>query len=276
MIEIIFRFNKKDYFIEYNESKKLKEIVENFTAEQSLDKDELFLLYKGEKVNLETELFVEEQFGLYKLESKKILKFLVFKETPFQIIFSYPRKKVILKVNLKEKMKDVLNRFALKARVNLLGIIFIYHGVNFNKEIIGEKTVEEVLEDDKSGIDKDQKLMRIFLADERSQTIVSTDMPIESINNINDDNSIDEEDDNSLEGNLLLGEGEDIHKAFKPIKLLTKNHFYIKNLLIFLIQYGFILFLTIMGFKYELDEIFIKIDTSLFNKYILGFIYFFY
>ena len=225
MIEIIFRFNKKDYFIEYNESKKLKEIVENFAAEKSLDKDELFLLYKGEKVNLETELLVEEQFGLYKLETKKILKFLVCKETPFQIIFSYPRKKVILKVNLKEKMKDVLNRFAVKARVNLLGIIFLYHGVNFNKENIGDKTVEEVLEEDKSGIDKIQKLMSIFLTDERSKIIVSTDMPVESINNINDDNSNSEEDDDSLEDNLLLGEGENITKVFKSIKLPTKNEF---------------------------------------------------
>ena len=116
MIEIIFKFNSQKYNIEYNEPKTLKEICEDFAQKHSLDKNDIFLIYKDEEVNLNTELYVEEQFNLLKNKTKKILEFSVCKRPKFQIIFA-SEKKVILKVNKsKRKNKRCIDKVFKKSK----------------------------------------------------------------------------------------------------------------------------------------------------------------
>ena len=266
MIEIIFIYKKESYNIEYNEPKKLKEICETFEKDKHLDKNSLCLIYKGEVVNLETDMFIEEQFGLFNLKKNKRLVFFVY-EKPFQIIFVYPGKKIILKVKLNENMKDVLKKYAYKAKINLSGIIFRYQTDPFTYENIGNKTVNDILVSD---IDRKARLMTISLIDGRSKTIVSIDTPEELEENINiNDNSDDTDDD--LEVNLLEGTEEIIAKKPKKakiIKLPTKKMFYTKNFLILLIQYIFIISITLLGFQYKINEKLLEADALLLIKYI--------
>ena len=184
MLEIIFKYNNKNYIFDYTEPKKLKEILEEFAKNNSLDVNDIFLIYEDEKVNLNTELYIEEQFGLLKKKNVKRLEFLVLKETPFQIIFAYPKKRIIIKVNLNEKMKDILRRFAKEARILLNDIIFQYHNQKFTYENIGDKTANDILD---SKIDRDDKLMTISLFNQRNDTIdsVKTPVDLEENNNIN-------------------------------------------------------------------------------------------
>ena len=207
MIEIIFVYNNKEDNLGCKETKKLKEIFEEYAKEKNLDIKDIFLLYNGTKVNLETELFIEEQFNLLKIKTKKTLKFLVCKETPFQIIFMYPGKKFPLKVKLDEKMENVLKRYSSKARINLDNIHYQYQGELFSYEQIFDKTVNDMLDYDKANIDKVSKLMSITLFDIRTKTIESIEIEEDKpgINNNEENKDSDDMEDDSNEEILLKG-----------------------------------------------------------------------
>ena len=215
MIEIIFKNNEKYYDMEYDGLKKLKDLFEEFAKKQSLYPEEIFLLYNNTRVNLETSLPIEEQFDLLNLKTKKRLIFFVFRETPYQIIFQFPQKTTIIEVKLNEPMKDVIDRYASKARIKLDGIYFIYSANRFNYESVENKTVGDMI----SNIDKNDKLMSVSVNNERAQTIdiikVEEEAP-ESINNINEK----DKDDNSKEENLIKGE-----EKFEENNLELKNIF---------------------------------------------------
>ena len=270
MIDIIFKYKNKDFPIEYNEPRKPKEIFEEFLNSQSLDKDETFLMHKDEKVNLNIEMYIEEQFNLIKKKNKKRLVFFVCKETPFQIIFMFSGKKVVLKVKLNEKMQHVLERLSLKARISLDNIFYLYNAKEFSYEDFGNKTVNDII----SPLDREEKLMSITLEDEANKTIVSINISKLpkydiSINNDSDDDS-DEffNMDDSIEIDLLKEtEKNKIKKLKKLIKLSTREDFYTKNFLILLIQYIFIIVLTIVGFEYKFNEKIIEADVPLLIKY---------
>ena len=281
MIEIIFKYNNKEDKIEYNEPKKLKERFEEYALKKNLDIKEIFLLYKGTKVNLETELYVEEQFNLLKIKTKTKLKFYVCRETPFQIIFIIPNKKITLEVKLNEKMEDILKRYSLKARINLEGIYFQYRAQHFSYENIINKTVQDLLNYDKSNIDKESKLMYISLIDFNSKTIKSIDIEkeMQEIINVDKENDnlddIDIEDIENFEENLLNDSKIIEVNNLELMNPLAEKRFYLINFLILLIQYVFIISLTIVGFEYKINEMLIKLDISFIVKYIYVSIFFF-
>ena len=257
MLEIIFKYNNKNYIFDYTEPKKLKEILEEFAKNNSLDVNDIFLIYEGEKVNLNTELYIEEQFGLLKKKNVKRLEFLVLKETPFQIIFAYPKKRIIIKVNLNEKMKDILRRFAKEARILLNDIIFQYHNQKFTYENIGDKTANDILD---SKIDRDDKLMTISLFNQRNDTIDSVKISVDLEENNKSINDEIDPDINFRE-NLLEGNIENLEN------INTKKRFYLKNLIILAIQYTLIISLSVVGFIYKLNEKLIEWDASIEIKY---------
>ena len=257
MLEIIFKYNNKNYIFDYTEPKKLKEILEEFAKNNSLDVNDIFLIYEGEKVNLNTELYIEEQFGLIKKKNVKRLEFLVLKETPFQIIFAYPKKRIIIKVNLNEKMKDILRRFAKEARILLNDIIFQYHNQKFTYENIGDKTANDILD---SKIDRDDKLMTISLFNQRNDTIDSVKISVDLEENNKSINDEIDPDINFRE-NLLEGNIENLEN------INTKKRFYLKNLIILAIQYTLIISLSVVGFIYKLNEKLIEWDVSMEIKY---------
>ena len=263
MIEIIFNYKNKDFKIEYNFPRKIKEIFEEFLNSQNLEKDDAFLIYKGEQVNLNTEMFIEEQFNLLKNKKKRIV-FLVYKKAPLQIIFISTSKKIILKVKLSEKLQDVLNRMSLKARINLDNIFFLYNAESYTYEEFENKTVNDII----TGKDKEDRLMSIALYDRRSKTIDSEDLPKSGKENIimNDSDEDSDDSDDILKVNLLEGNEKNIAK--KVINFANEKGFYIKNFFMLLIQFVLIIPSTIVGFKFKLDEKLIEADVSLIVKYI--------
>ena len=270
MIEIIFRYNEQDYDMEYDGLKKLKDLFEEFAKKQSLVEEEIFLLYNNTRVNLETSLPIEEQFDLLNLKTKKRLIFFVFRETPYQIIFQFPQKTTIIEVKLNEPMKDVIVRYASKARIKLDGIYFIYSANRFDYESIENKTVGDMI----SNIDKNDKLMSVSVNNERAQTIdiiKVEEEPPESINNIDEK----DKDDNSKEEKLIKGKEEFEENDLELTDISQKKEFYLNNFFILLMQYAFIILLTEVGFDYKFNEILIDFNTSLLAKYLLGIVFFF-
>ena len=274
MIEIIFRYNNEDFDMKYNEPRQLKDLVEEFAKQQSLDIEEIFLVYKGAKVNLETGLIIEEQFGLQNLKTKKRLKFLICRD-PYQIIFSTPNKKIILDVKLNEPMKNVLDRFAFQAGIDLSRIYFIYSAqIPFNYENIENKTVNEII----TSYDKSKKIMTVVPNDERNKTIEFIrveEKPRESINDVNDEEEPDNIDNNSLEENLIPSEKKFEFRDLEKMNVFSKQNFYLYNFLILPIQYFIIIFLTLMGFEYKFNEILLGFNISLVGKYMIGIGFFF-
>ena len=273
MIEIIFRYKKQDFDMKYNEPRRLKDLVEEFAKQQSLEPEKILLLYKGTKVNIETELMIEEQFGLTKLKTKKRLKFFVCRESPYQIIFNHPEKKTIFEVKLNEAIKDVFTKYALKAGKELSSLYFLYGGESYNYENSENKTVNEIMSSD----DKIRKVMTV-IANERAKTCDSIKVeeePRESINNINEKEELDNSDNNSLEENFLSLEEDFESSDLEPMNVSSTKKFYLYNFLIFLIQYAFIMLLTIVGFEYKFNEILLGFNISLVGKYMIGIGFFF-
>ena len=66
MIEIQFIFKNKKHIIKCENSDKIRDICENFAKEVSLDIDNLIFFDNGIKLNLEMDLYVEQQFNLEK------------------------------------------------------------------------------------------------------------------------------------------------------------------------------------------------------------------
>ena len=124
MIEIIFILKKEEYKINYNEPKTIKEIFEEFAQEHSLDINKIFLIDDfDETVNLETGLYIEQQFNICQNEDKK-LEFRVCFDTKFQVIFKSSSYEVPIKINLNDKMKDALKKFSEKEKIDLANIFF--------------------------------------------------------------------------------------------------------------------------------------------------------
>ena len=218
------------------------------------------MIYKNEIVNLNTELYIEEEFDLLNIKTKKILEFSVCEKTKFQIIFVSYKKKVILKVNLNEKIKDVLKRFSKKARIDLTEINFSYGGEQFDYENVGDKLINEL---QINKFDKKDKLITILYAHKRNDTIHSIE--IEEEPNENSRISGFREDINNFQENLIENAEGIIHNGENTN---IKKGYYLKIFLILIIQYVLIISLSIIGFLYKFNEILIKYDISLEVKYI--------
>jgi hypothetical protein len=86
-IEIYFKYKKKKAIpIESEASDKFKDICEKYAENQSLNIKNIIFIYEGEKINLNTQLLVWQQFHLDKLEKTKI-EIKVCEDIPFHIKF---------------------------------------------------------------------------------------------------------------------------------------------------------------------------------------------
>ena len=263
MIEIIFKFNQQNYNIEYNEPKTLQQICEEFAKEHSLDINNIFLIHNSEEVNLNTEFYIEKQFDLLEIKTKTTLEFYVCVRKKFQIIFMSPGREIILEVNnLNEKIKDILEAFSQKARIDLTDIYFLYNEKTFDYENIGDKVFNDL---QINKFDKEDKVITISYFSKRNDSIHS--IPPDDEPEYPDENNImndTRETSNNLKESLInikidnknSGENMDI-----------KRGFYLKIFIILIIQYVFIISLSIIGFVYKFNEILIKSGISLEVKY---------
>ena len=261
MIEVVFKYKDKEFIINYDTPRKLKEICEEFAKNQSLDMNDIFFTYEYEKVNLNTELYLEQQFNL---KNKTRIEFSVIRETPFQIIFFFSGKTMILKVEETEKMKDIFKRFTKKARIDLTKIYFLYNSKQYDYENIGEITVREIIGNDN---DRLEKLLSIPVKGLRNDTINSI-KSVQEMKNllIDNDNNSDKLIDEKAE-DILLQIEENMETPYIKIKNKFK-WFYFINFIILFSQLVCIIILTSIAFHFEFNEIIIKADVSLVIKYI--------
>ena len=260
MIEIIFKLKKEEYKINYNEPKTIKEIFEEFAQEHSLDINKIFLIDdNGEKVNLETGLYIEQQFNICQNEDKK-LKFRVCFDTKFQVIFKSSSYEVPIKINLNDKMKDALKKFSEKEKIDLANIFVLYNGnYAFDYENVGDKNIIDLI----NGNDKKENAMTLSIVykDINSQhSSFIQDNP----NIINNKNDFSENNYNNF-NEKLIGFKEGINNNGEG--MIIKRKFYFKIFLISMIQYVCIISLCIAGFQCKLNEMLIKSEASLEVKY---------
>ena len=68
----------------------------------------------GEKINLEMEYYVGQQFNLEFESDNKRVDILVYQEIPFSVIFKYQGIDYIVGAKETEKMKDIFEKFEKK------------------------------------------------------------------------------------------------------------------------------------------------------------------
>ena len=232
MIEIQFIFKNKKHIIKCENSDKIRDICENFAKEVSLDIDNLIFFDNGIKLNLEMDLYVEQQFSLEKNTKKKKLKkveLLVFEETPFYIKFFSTGPPTIIKVKETEKMKDVFERYAKIVNINdLASGYFLYNG----NPILYDENSEETVSSIANSNDKKDKVMSITIQFDRETIKSNVDSEKGNIlikNGKSTNNYIDSEFSNYYQ--LFINE-----KMEDP-EFYNKKWFYIKTFIILFIQY---------------------------------------
>ena len=232
MIEIQFIFKNKKHIIKCENSDKIRDICENFAKEVSLDIDNLIFFDNGIKLNLEMDLYVEQQFNLEKNTKKKKLKkveLLVFEETPFYIKFFSTGPPTIIKVKETEKMKDVFERYAKIVNINdLASGYFLYNG----NPILYDENSEETVSSIANSNDKKDKVMSITIQFDRETIKSNVDSEKGNIlikNGKSTNNYIDSEFSNYYQ--LFINEKKEDPEFY------NKKWFYIKTFIILFIQY---------------------------------------
>ena len=232
MIEIQFIFKNKKHIIKCENSDKIRDICENFAKEVSLDLDNLIFFDNGIKLNLEMDLYVEQQFNLEKNTKKKKLKkveLLVFEQTPFYIKFFSTGPPTIIKVKETEKMKDVFERYAKIVNINdLASGYFLYNG----NPILYDENSEETVSSIANSNDKKDKVMSITIQFDRETIKSNVDSEKGNIlikNGKSTNNYIDSEFSNYYQ--LFINEKKEDPEFY------NKKWFYIKTFIILFIQY---------------------------------------
>ena len=64
MIEINFKYQDNKYLVNCSEADLIKDVCEKFSKENNLDLNDIYFVYKGEKINFHLGLFVHQQYDL--------------------------------------------------------------------------------------------------------------------------------------------------------------------------------------------------------------------
>ena len=138
-MEINFKYKEKNHVIKCQKSDVFREVCENFVKKYSLNIDKIFFIFKGTKINLDENSYVEQQFNLEHIDVKNIKKknrieVLVYDESPFIITFFHEGTQIFLEAEEDEKMLSIFKRFCTKAKTNISELNFLYGGNILSKE----------------------------------------------------------------------------------------------------------------------------------------------
>ena len=278
MIEINFKFQGKDNIIKSSTTRLFKDICEEFAKKVKADLDYLIFIYHDEKINLEMDYYVGQQFNLEFESDNKRVDILVYQEIPFNVIFKYQGIDYVIGAKETEKIKVIFKKFEKKGNISLENVFMIYSGNNISDEEVKEKTLSQVINED----DRGRKAMNISVYDLERNSINSVDnikiynpVPqnanndndnspnaplINEVDNIDNDNnqiaqSINEIQEDNLENN---NRNENSNCFFKFLENLRPVY-------IILIQIGVIILFVgigcLLGFHEYLknNEIFLKV-----------------
>ena len=309
MMEINFKYKEKNHVIKCQKSDIFREVCEKFAKKYSINIKKIFFIFKGTKINLDEDSYVEQQFNLEHIETKNIKKknrieVLVCDESPFIIAFSYEGTKIFLEAEEDEKMLSIFTRFCTKAKTNISELAFLYDGNVLAKE--NNYTLIQIAND----ADKSIRKMNI-LANLIKNNNVNYNNDVNNINynannnNYNINNKIEYQsnigfkDDNyeigkekipQLEGyqekifnqgqfaindepliqDIILDNNEyKMYEQPKDNEFYEKKAFYLKNSIVLFLQILAILLITILGFLIDLNKTLINWDASPIIKYVL-------
>ena len=169
MQEINFKYNNQTFPIKCNLDDKIKDVCKIFAEKNSLEIDNLIFINQGTQINFKLDLLVEQEFNLPNNQQNQILKTeeLLVYENPFFIKLTcddYPD--YIIKVTLKAKMKDILDKYAESKKFEVNKIYFIYNDDIFLYNHICNKTVNAII----NKTDKRDRVLcaKIFILEDNS------------------------------------------------------------------------------------------------------------
>ena len=284
-IEIYFKYNRKKAVpIISQTTETLKDVCEKYAKSQSLEMDDIFFIYKEEKINLNSELLVGQQFNPDKLSQKKFektkIEIKVYDDILFHIQFIYYGTNIFIEAKRSQKIDKILRRFAKLVNKDINSLLFLYGGKKFGNDEKNEKFEKFIKPDDT----KNQACMVILVDDNNNDN---------DLNDENKDNGkIDDEEEEGEEGededeegeenteevnndldnfnheneilNPLIGNNKNINQQYAQKKWLLVYSFFI-----LLIQYSIIIILAVLGFHFRLNEIFINSELNIMVKYFL-------
>jgi len=251
MVEINFKYQDNNYLVNCSEADLIKDVCEKFAKENNLDLNDIYFVYKDEKINFHLGLFVQQQYDLKNNSENKDQKRMDIEiyETPFYIKFFYHETNSLLKIRLTDKLKDAFKKFADEKTINLSKVFFIYDTKNYFYDNICDERISDII----TSIDKNEKVMSItvidFDNDNDNDNISRTSSLV--VKDINDN----AEDD--LKEKL-------IEKEIKK-KKLTEKLYYIYNFIILMSQYIIISVLSFLGFYFEITKYILNFYSRIFS-----------
>ena len=193
MMEINFRF-KENYIIKCKGTDLVKDVCLNFARKHSLDKNKIFFIYEGKKLNLELDLYVSQQFDFSNdnksKRPKRVEIFVCEEETPFYVKFLYNGNTLHLNVKETDKMKVIFERFCSEVEMDIKKIYFLYNSQAYFYNSIGDKTVSDLV----NNIDRKGKVMTIAVYEiEKDQLISEKNLREENLTASNMDSVVNSE-----------------------------------------------------------------------------------
>ena len=244
MIEINFKYKKKNNIIKCKEDDNIGDVCQQFKDQVKLKN--IFFIYEEKKINLELNMRISDLLHLdYNKKRKKRYEIIVYDEA-IQVKIGYSGKETYINMYENEKIEDILKRFANNNNKNFDDIYFLYNG-----DVITEDKYNLTFDNFASQRDKEGLTMSLIMndADRDSISLKGTFK--------NEINSDDIELPNNLRENMLQNKIE-----IDP-QILEQRSFYLKFLLIILIQYICIVFFSWFGFFLDLNKHFLKDNRTL-------------
>ena len=161
-MEIYFIYQEKKHKVKCNEADPIQDICEKYAKDNNLDIDNIYFVYKGEKINFNLGLFVQKLYDLKNNsnEEQKRMDIYINEKPPFYIKFLYNQKNKIMKVKITDKIKDAFKKFADETLIDLTKICFVYHAKTYFYDQIEDERICDII----TYIDKFQRVMSIIIS----------------------------------------------------------------------------------------------------------------
>ena len=249
MIDIHFIYKEKKKKIKCNKCDSVLNVFKKYSSEAKLDFDNLIFFYENKKINLELDLVIEDQFNLNKSKKIKILVFDNISQDEFYTKFKYTSHVILIKCTKNEKIIEIFEKFASKARVNITDLLFLYNGDTITEDDY-QKTYYELAQK----IDKESKVMTIAVSDYKGNDSISSNSEYLENNNI---------DSSGTSKNLIIQNTSIENPVYPDAINLNAKYYYLKFFLVLIIQYSFIAFLAWLGFFLKINEKIIKNENTM-------------
>ena len=273
MIDIHFNYKEKKTQFNCSIAEPIIEVFKRFASENNVDFNDLLFIYEGQKINIELDLIIEDQFELKdKSKIKNEITILVFdnvSQDQYYVKFKYNAKDELIKCTKKEKINVICQKFTSKINVDISHLLLLYNGETIVKDDLDNKTFDDLA----NKIDKEAKIMNIVVYDIENRDSVRSvssnqERPFgneqnpELVNNLieirdneNNENNENYENNQNNQNNENYENNQNENQVAQIVpNILEEKNYYLKFLLILFIQYGLISFLFWLGSYLKINE----------------------